>query len=110
VCATFVRALDGDGVMGVAPSSSFQYPAAEAVRTPMPTAERAREIRARIGTIVKTLREAKGYSQEVLATRSLLSRSVISRIESGHHEPRISTLLALADVLGVPAATFLEGL
>jgi transcriptional regulator with XRE-family HTH domain len=76
----------------------------------MPTAERAREIRSRIGAIVKTHREAKGYSQEELATRCLLSRSVISRIESGHHEPRISTLLVLADVLGVPAATFLGGL
>lgn len=96
--------------MGAAPTSSVRSHAAVAMRTPMPTAERAREIRSSIGTKVKALREAEGYSQEVLATRSLLSRSVVSRIESGHHEPRISTLLLLADVLGVPAATFLDGL
>jgi hypothetical protein len=52
--------------MEAALGASWEYPAAEAARTLLPTAERAREIRSRIGRIVKTLREAKGYSQEVL--------------------------------------------
>jgi len=54
-------------------------------------------------------RKAAGLSQEALATRAGLSRMTVQRIESGQIDPRLSTLLEMARVLGlalmpVPAA------
>ncbi|RIX76568.1 helix-turn-helix domain-containing protein [Acidovorax cavernicola] len=54
-------------------------------------------------------RKASGLSQEALATQAGLSRMTVQRIESGQIDPRLSTLLEMARVLGlelmpVPAA------
>lgn len=51
---------------------------------------------------VKQLREAAGLSQQALAVRAGLSVSVVSRLEQGAHEdPRLSTIRAIAEALGV---------
>jgi transcriptional regulator with XRE-family HTH domain len=51
---------------------------------------------------VKELREARGLSQQALAVAAGLSVSMVSLIEQGQREdPRVSTVQALADALGV---------
>jgi transcriptional regulator with XRE-family HTH domain len=51
---------------------------------------------------IRELREAKKMSQQALAFATGLSMSVISQIERGvNQEPRLGTLKALAQALGV---------
>jgi transcriptional regulator with XRE-family HTH domain len=50
---------------------------------------------------IRKLRERKGVSLRELARRSGLGVATLSRIESGKANPRLNTLLQLADVLGV---------
>ena len=56
------------------------------------------------------VRRCRGLSQESLAQRTGLSRDTIYKIELGLRSPRLGTLLALADSLGVDAAELLQGL
>jgi transcriptional regulator with XRE-family HTH domain len=74
----------------------------------IPSATRAYELRMRIAANVRTQRERLGYSQERLADECLMSRTVISRIERGEHEPRVSTLIALAEALDVAPSTLID--
>ena len=46
-------------------------------------------------------RKAAGLSQEALAKAAGLSRMTVQRIESGQIDPRLSTLLEMARVLGL---------
>lgn len=56
----------------------------------------------RVGECLRSTREHLGWSREALAYRSGLSWTAIAQIESGRRqEVRLSTLLALADALGV---------
>jgi transcriptional regulator with XRE-family HTH domain len=55
---------------------------------------------------IKSLRTAKGYSQEHLAEQTGLSLRTIQRIESGETEPRGDTLQRLAKALEVDIAKF----
>ena len=50
---------------------------------------------------IRQLRERKGVSLRELARRSGVGVATLSRIESGEANPRLSTLLLLADALGV---------
>lgn len=50
-------------------------------------------------------RKAASLSQEALATRAGLSRMTVQRIESGQIDPRLSTLLEMARVLGLELMT-----
>jgi transcriptional regulator with XRE-family HTH domain len=77
-------------------------------RAEIPAAKRAREIRIAVAVKVRETRQQRGYSQETLAEACLVSRSLISRIEQGRHEPRLSTLLVIADALGVAPGEFLN--
>jgi transcriptional regulator with XRE-family HTH domain len=51
---------------------------------------------------LKTLREAKGMSQAVLAEKADLSRGYLIRLEAGRQDPTLGTLERLAGALGVP--------
>jgi len=53
---------------------------------------------------IKSLRTAKGYSQDFLAEQTNLSLRTIQRIESGETEPRGDTLQRLAKALDVNIA------
>jgi transcriptional regulator with XRE-family HTH domain len=56
----------------------------------------------RIGERVRELRVAAGLSQQALSNAAGLSTSVVSQLEQGTNlDPRLSTLLALADAMGV---------
>lgn len=49
-------------------------------------------------------------SQEELADAADLHFTAISRIEQAMREPRLRTILKLADALGVPPAALFEGI
>jgi transcriptional regulator with XRE-family HTH domain len=61
-----------------------------------------------VGSRLRALREAQGFSLRALARRSGLSLNAITRIESGHNSPTVSSLHLLAHALGVSIATFFE--
>src|SRR5258707_1119851 len=55
-----------------------------------------------LGKRLKEVREAAGLSQQALAVRAGLSISVVSRLEQGAQDnPRLHTIKAIADALGV---------
>lgn len=60
--------------------------------------------RARLGTMIREAREAKGLSQTELARLSDVPRTNISRIESGRYNVSIDTISRLGAVLGVKIA------
>ncbi len=66
------------------------------------------DINARIARRVRELRDAHGFSLEVLAERSGVSRSNISLIERGESSPTAAVLDKLATGLGVTVASLFE--
>ena len=52
------------------------------------------------GDNVRAAREALGWSQEDLAHEAGFRLGAINRIECGHQQPRLPTLLRLASALG----------
>lgn len=63
----------------------------------------------RTGRAVKQHREAAGFSLRMLAARSGISSSMISDIERGTKSPTVTTVVRLAQALGVSAAALIEG-
>lgn len=61
---------------------------------------------------VRRLREQKepGFSQERLSDATRLHRTEIGRIEQASIEPRLTTLVILADALGVKLDELVSGL
>jgi transcriptional regulator with XRE-family HTH domain len=55
-----------------------------------------------IGDRLRTLREAKNFSQGEIEKRTGLLRCYISRVENGHTVPSIDTLEKLAGALEIP--------
>jgi transcriptional regulator with XRE-family HTH domain len=53
------------------------------------------------GINVKWMRQSRKYSQEVLAKQCGLYRTYLSRIESGHANPTLMVIVALAHSLGI---------
>ena len=51
-----------------------------------------------------------GLPQTRLAAMAGLSRDAVYKIEMGHRSPRLGTVLALADTLGVAPCELLDGL
>lgn len=67
------------------------------------------EISRRTGRAVRQHREAAGFSLRMLAARSGVSPSMISDIERGTKSPTVTTVVRLAQALGVSAATLVDG-
>ena len=67
------------------------------------------EINLRTGRAVKQRREAAGFSLRGLAARSGISSSMISDIERGTKSPTVTTVVRLAQALGVSAAALIDG-
>jgi len=64
-----------------------------------------------ISVRLRALRESAGLAQQEVAMRADLSLSLVSKIEQGKKaDPRASTLLALANALGVKPGALLEDL
>src|ERR1700730_2505745 len=60
-----------------------------------------RETVENIGQRIRQLRESRGITQSQLQARSRVSRSYLSRIESGQITPSLGTLEKLSEALGV---------
>ena len=67
------------------------------------------EIAQRTGRAVKDRREAAGFSLRDLAARSGISASMISEIERGTKSPTVTSLVRLAQALGISAAALIDG-
>jgi transcriptional regulator with XRE-family HTH domain len=65
------------------------------------------DIRARLGTNVRRLREAQGWSQEEYADRAGIHRTYVSDIERGRRNPTVTVVEKLAKPLAVPAGELL---
>jgi transcriptional regulator with XRE-family HTH domain len=64
----------------------------------------------RFGANAAQLRRASKLTQEELAHRSGLHTSEVSRLERGVKDPRLSTIVRLAEGLRVPVADLLVGI
>lgn len=64
---------------------------------------------ARLGTVIKSRREARGMSQVELATKAKIARPYLIRLESGQQKnPSLAVLKRLAKALGVRVTRLLE--
>lgn len=64
-----------------------------------------------VGDLGSNLRDARkrlGLTQEQVAERSGVHPTEVSRIEAGKRDPRVSTLLRLAEAVEVPPGRLLE--
>ena len=50
------------------------------------------------GQIIREKREKRGWSQDVLSQKLTISRDVISHWEKEHTQPRLDSLMLVADV------------
>jgi len=62
-----------------------------------------------LGWRVRQLREAKGWTQEILAGRAGLDRSYVAGIEAGLRNPSTRALAKLARALGVTLSGLFDG-
>lgn len=61
----------------------------------------------RFGLVVRQLREAHGWSQELLAEKADLNRSYLGEIERGLAMPSLATVAKLAAALGVSLSSLM---
>jgi transcriptional regulator with XRE-family HTH domain len=59
-------------------------------------------------TVLKQLREERGWSQEQLAERADLNRSYLGEVERGHAMPSLTTLGKLASAFGIRLSSLIE--
>ncbi|HEY2740136.1 MAG TPA: helix-turn-helix domain-containing protein [Thermoanaerobaculia bacterium] len=76
------------------------------MRTPTPSSESRtrpseRSFALQIGTRIKELRRALGWSQRDLAARANLDTTQLSKYESGTHKPPLGALIRMARAFGV---------
>jgi len=70
---------------------------------------RAATVSRAFGKILRQQRLANGLTQERLALEASVDRSFVSQIERGEHQPSLTTLFKLGEVLGVlPSALILR--
>ena len=60
------------------------------------------------GFVIKRLRQEKGLSVNILAFENDLQKSLISRLENGQNEPKLSSLWKLAEALGLKPSDFIQ--
>jgi transcriptional regulator with XRE-family HTH domain len=61
------------------------------------------------GRNLRGRRLAAGWSQQEFSDRCELHPTEISRLENGHRNPRLSTIVKLADALGIASSELLAG-
>lgn len=62
-----------------------------------------RDVLRKFGEHVRALRHERGLTQELLATELSMSVAYLSLIERGRRNPPFTTVVAIADALGVSA-------
>lgn len=63
-----------------------------------------------VGARIRAVRETAGFSQLELSRRSGVAQESLSRIETGHSDPRLGTLRRLAQGMGLSLNQLLERL
>lgn len=63
-----------------------------------------------LGRNIRALREGQGLSQEALAERSGIHPVQMGRVERGVYDTKTSTVVKIANGLGVPAGALWDGL
>lgn len=58
-----------------------------------------RDLKEVFGSVIKTLREERGLSQQELADYSEVDRTYISDLERGLYSPSLKTIYKLAEIL-----------
>jgi transcriptional regulator with XRE-family HTH domain len=66
------------------------------------------DVRKRLARNLKSLRQAKGLSQEAFAEEAGLHRTYVSDLERGARNPSLTVVDKLARALDVPAGRLLE--
>ena len=59
------------------------------------------EAPASTGANLRLARQARGFSQQQLASMAGVSRQAVSAVESGHSDPSLRVALALSQALGL---------
>ena len=62
----------------------------------------------RLGKRIKAVREKRGLTQEALAEKAGVSRGYLARLETGRHDPAVSTVEKLAKALRVKVTDLLK--
>ena len=62
----------------------------------------------RYGAHIRKVRRSRGYSQDRLALEAGLGSGTLSKIEAGIVDPQVSTIVKIADTLGVPLSKLFE--
>lgn len=62
------------------------------------------------GEGLRQMRRHRGYSQETLARVARLHRGTVHLLESGKREPRLETIVVLADALSIDPGLLVAGL
>jgi len=65
------------------------------------------DVQLALGRNLRQARERAGLTQEAVAERSGVHPTEVSRIESGKRDPRIATVEALAEAVGVSVSDLL---
>ena len=66
------------------------------------------ELQQKIGQRIKKLREAKGISQQELASMCDFEKSNMSRLEAGGTNPTVFTLYKISEALSVSLSELLD--
>lgn len=67
------------------------------------------EPKEQLGANLRRLREAAGLTQMELANRAHMDMSEISKLEHGKRDPQLSTVVRLAEALGLTAVDLIRG-
>lgn len=72
--------------------------------------DRAREVAVQqaVGARIRALRQERGLSQDEFAARVGIHRTHPNKLENGKIDPRLSTLVRVADALGVSVGELLD--
>lgn len=62
----------------------------------------------KLGANIAKVRRSKGYSQDRIYLEAGFSRGTMSKIEAGIVEPKIYTLVKIAETIGVPISKLLS--
>lgn len=76
---------------------------------PRGLSERDLKVRRQTGSRIRSLREDRGWSATELSRRTRIPVNRLSRIENGHIEPGLLSLLALREALGLSVDAMLSG-
>lgn len=94
----------GDDPKSVRPDADTGSCRSHVCRVPREIPERIYQQRRDLGDRIRVLRTQMPATQELLAEMTGIDRRTLQRIERGTSDPPYSTLVLIADAIGVPLA------